>query len=429
MSRPRVVVVGAGFAGIGVAVGAAKAGAEVILLERMNFVVGSGIRAGRMNYNGKLVAAEESKAMGAGDVFEGLESILLHRGNIVDEAHGYVYDARIVDGTMQRVLTGLGVDLRFESRVINVSKEKDVIKSVLLGGGKRVEGDAFVDSSGNTGGIDICTKYGGGCAMCVTHRCPTFGDRVSIATKAGVPELVRVRADGTPGTVEAAISIHKSSLAPALLAQLEKEGAIGIPLPKELIDPSRLFLIGGIRSAVQMEKLNLVDIGITAKCVGNGSLPIEQIRKLPGMEKAMVENPLNVGRGNKINWVSMAPRDDTMKCRDYRNLFVAGQKGGPLGGIAEVIVTGLLAGHNAARAAVGKELLTLPRKCGIGDFIAYTGEIMDNATGPLTRGYSMAHQLYFQRMKSEGLYITDVPAIHRRIKDLGLSGILGRKVA
>ncbi len=41
----------------------------------------------------------------------------------------------------------------------------------------------------------------------------------------------------------------------------------------------------------------------------------------------------------------------------------------------------------------------------------------------------MAHQLYFQRMKSEGLYITDVPAIHRRIKDLGLSGVLGRKVA
>ena len=34
MTRPRVVIVGAGFAGCGAAVAAAKAGAEVVLLER-----------------------------------------------------------------------------------------------------------------------------------------------------------------------------------------------------------------------------------------------------------------------------------------------------------------------------------------------------------------------------------------------------------
>lgn len=427
MNRPRVVIVGAGFSGCGAAVGAAKAGAEVVLLERMDFVVACGIRAGRMNYNGKLVAAEEAKALGAGDIFEALESIILHRGNIIDEENGYVYNTILVDSAIRRVLQVMGVDLRLESRATNVVKESDSIKAVLLSKAERVEGDSFVDASGSTGGIEICTRYGGGCAMCVTHRCPTFGERVSIATKAGCVELMRRRPDGTPGTVEAALSLHKSSLDPVLRDKLEREGVVEIPLPKELTDPGLLRHIGGIRSELQMTKLNLVDIGISAKCVGNGALPIEQLRKIPGLERVVIENPMALGRGNKINQVSMAPRDDTMRCKGIRNLFVAGQKGGPMGGIAEAIVTGLLAGHNAVRAALGKELLTLPRKSAIGDFIAFTGEMMETPGG-VDRGYSFAHQIYWERMKREGLYISDIGSIHRRVKDLGLTGMLGRKV-
>jgi len=39
-------------------------------------------------------------------------------------------------------------------------------------------------------------KYGNGCAMCI-YRCPTFGPRFSIAAKAGVPEIMGQKADGT----------------------------------------------------------------------------------------------------------------------------------------------------------------------------------------------------------------------------------------
>jgi hypothetical protein len=428
MNRPRVVIVGAGFAGCGAALAAVKAGAEVILLERMDFVLASGIRAGRMNYNGKLVGAEEAKALGVGEVFEALESIVLHRANIVDEEHGYVYNTVLAEPTVRSVLEGAGVDLRLESRVIDVQREDGRIKGVKVSRKGVVEGDAFIDCSGCTGGIDICTRYGGGCAMCVTHRCPTFGDRVSIATKAGAPEMVRRRPDGTPGTVEAAFSLHKSSLDQVLRTRLEREGAISIPLPRELIDATRLYRIGGIRSQRQLEHLNIVDIGITAKCVGNGTLTLEELRRVPGLEKAIIENPMGVGRGNKINWVSMAPRDDTLLVRDFRNLFVAGQKAGPLGGIVEVTVTGILAGHNAVRVAVGKEPMTLPRSTAIGDFISFTGE-MTEVPGGLNRGYSLAHQVYFERMKQNGLYTSDVSSIHRRIKDLGLTGVLARKVA
>ncbi len=427
MDRPRVVIVGAGFAGCATAISAVKAGAEVILLERMDFVLASGVRAGRMNYNGKVVGAEEAKALGGGEVFEALESIILHRANIVDEENAYIYNTVVVEPTVRRVVEGFGVDLRLESRVIDVVREGGVLKAVNVSGKGMVEGDVFIDCSGHAGGMDMCTRYGGGCAMCVTHRCPTFGDRVSITTKAGAPEMVRRRPDGTPGTIDAALSLHKSSLDPVLLARLAKEGAISIPLPPELVDSTRLYRIGGIRSQRQMEHLNLVDIGITAKCVGNGTLSPEQVRMVPGLERAVVENPMGVGRGNKISWISMTPCEDTLRVKDFQNLFAAGGKAGPLGGITEVIVTGILAGHNAVRAAVGKELITLPRSTVIGDFISFTGEMFE-APGGLDRGYGLAHQVYFERMKEMGLYTSDASAIHRRIKGLGLTGVLARKV-
>ncbi|MBM2831090.1 MAG: FAD-dependent oxidoreductase [Dehalococcoidia bacterium] len=427
MNRPRVVVVGAGFAGCAAAISAAKAGAEVILLERMDFVVASGIRAGRMNYNGKLVAAEEAKALGAGDMFEALESIKLHDTNIVDEVNGYVYNAIIVEPTVRRLVEGAGVDMRLVNRVTDVIREDGRLKAVKVGRKGAVEGDVFVDSSGNAGGIDICTRYGGGCAMCVTHRCPTFGDRVSIATKAGAPEFVRRRPDGTPGTIDAALSLHKTSLDPVLRARLERDGVVTIPLPPELIDTERLYRIGGIRSQRQMESLNVVDIGITAKCVGNGSILPSELRKIPGFENAIIDNPMGVGKGNRINWVSMARCEADLRVRGFANLFAAGQKAGPLGGIAEVIVTGVLAGHNAARAAAGKEPVTLPRSIAIGDFVAFVGEMMD-VPGGLNRGYAFGHQAFFERLKKNGLYTTDVSAIHRRVKDAGMTGVLAKKV-
>ncbi|MBM2831350.1 MAG: FAD-dependent oxidoreductase [Dehalococcoidia bacterium] len=427
MNRPRVVVVGGGFAGCAAAVSAAKAGAEVVLLERMDFVIASGVRAGRMNYNGKLVAAEEAKALGGGEIFEALESIVLHRANIVDEASGYVYNVIAAEPIVRRVVQVAGVDLRLEHRVTDVTREDGRLKAVRVGRKGLVEGDTFVDCSGGAGGVSICARYGGACAMCVTHRCPTFGDRVSIATKAGAPEMVLRRPDGTPGHVEAGMSLYKASLDPVLLTRLEKEGAISIPLPRELIDATQLYSIGGVRSQRQMEHLNLVDIGVVAKCVGNGAMTPDQLRKIPGLERAVVENPMGMGRGNKINCISMAPREDTLRVKGYVNLFAAGQKAGPMGGIAEVIVTGILAGHNAARAAAGKELVTLPRSTAIGDFISFTGEMMD-IPGSLNLQYSFAHLDYFEKMKQSGLYTTDIRAIHRRIKDLGLTGVLAQKL-
>ena len=48
-----------------------------------------------------------------------------------------------------------------------------------------IDGDAFIDTTGSAGGVKDCTKNVGGCTMCPWMQCPTFGDRVNLAGKAG----------------------------------------------------------------------------------------------------------------------------------------------------------------------------------------------------------------------------------------------------
>ncbi len=426
MAKVRVVVVGGGFSGCAAAIAASKAGAEVVLLERSDMLSGAGNRAGRMNYNGKLVAAEEAKALGGGEVFEALESIILHRANIVDEEHVYIYNTAAVDPTMRQAVKAAGVELRLESRATDVEKEDGLLKAVLLDNGERIGGDVFIDCTGSFGGLDACTRYGRGCVMCL-HRCLIFGNRVSIATKAGAPELSWRRPDGTPGRISPSVTVYKESLTPELRARLEREGAISIPLPKELIDYSKEDHFRGIRGRHQIEHINIVDIGLGGKCVGMGYFTLDDLRSIPGFETVVIEQPMGGGKFNFINHVSMSSRDNWLGVKGFSNLLVAGEKSGP-GGIAEAISTGILAGHNAVRAAAGQEPLILPRSTAIGDFIAFMGEVMETEGG-LSQGYSMGHGAYFERMKELGLYSPDAAHIRKRIEDLGLGGILAQRVA
>lgn len=427
MARVKIVVVGGGFSGCAAAIVASKAGAEVVLLERTDILTAAGIRAGRMSYNGKLVAAEEAKALGGGEVFEALESIVLHRGNIIGESHGYVYNTSIVEPTVRKVVQAAGVELCMESRAVNVEKEDGFLTAVFLDGGEKVAGDVFVDCTGSFGGVSICTRYGQGCMMCVTYRCPVFGDRVSIATRAGAPELMRKRPDGTPGSLGAAIIVERETIQSELLDEIGKKGAISIPLPQGLIDYDKYQKLGGFRSRQQMEYLNLVDIGSGIKCVGLVYLSLDKLRSIPGFERAMIQDPMGGGKFNNINKVSMTPRDNSLLVKGFNNLFVAGEKCGPGTGIAEVLVTGILAGNNAVRMAAGRELLVLPETTVIGDFIAFIGEKLEAEEG-IPQIFSMAHGVYFERMKERGLYNIDSAAVQRRIEDLGLTGVLAQKI-
>ena len=426
MVKAKVVVVGGGFSGCAAAIAATKAGVQATLLERADMLSGAGLRACHMNYNGRLVIAEEAKALGGGEVFEALESIMLHRGNIIDSEHGYFYNATLIDPTMREIVETARVELHLEARVVEVEKDDGLLKVVILDSGEKFLGDAFIDCTGSFGGMNNCIRYGHGCVMCI-HRCPIFGDRVSIATKAGAEELMWRRPDGTPGRLSPSVILYKESLKPELRARLEKEGAFSIPLPKELIDYSKEDHFRGIRGRHQIEHINLADIGLGAKCLGIGYFSLADFRKIPGFETAQIEHPMGGGRFNFINHLSVAPRDNSLRAKGFTNLFVAGEKAGH-GGIAEAINTGVLAGHNAARKALGQQPVELPRSTVIGDFIAFIGEKMETVEG-LSQGYSTGHGVYFERMKELGFYTTDPAVIHKRIRDLGLAGILAQRLA
>ncbi len=76
----RVVIVGAGWAGAAAAIAARKQGAEVLLAERTDMLLGCGLVGGIMRNNGRFTAAEEMLAMEGGELFKITDEIALHRG-------------------------------------------------------------------------------------------------------------------------------------------------------------------------------------------------------------------------------------------------------------------------------------------------------------------------------------------------------------
>ena len=63
-AKRRVVVTGGGWSGIAAALSACKAGADVILIEKTDLLLGLGNVGGIMRNNGRFVGAEENIALG-----------------------------------------------------------------------------------------------------------------------------------------------------------------------------------------------------------------------------------------------------------------------------------------------------------------------------------------------------------------------------
>ncbi|MDP2725993.1 MAG: FAD-dependent oxidoreductase, partial [Dehalococcoidia bacterium] len=390
----RAVVVGGGIAGCAAALSAAKAGAQVTLIEKTDLLIGGAIRAGHMNVAGRVTVAEEMKALGGGDLFQALESIVLHRASVWGDPHAYIYNVSLAEPLIKGILQKAGVTLRLQSRAIDVRREKARLRAVKLADGEIIEGDVFIDTSGTAGGVSICKKYGKGCVMCIYFRCPTFGDRVSIATKAGAPELMRYRPDGTPGTVGSAIFLYKDTLSSELREELQTKGKIIIPIPEHMVDYHKASDMSAVHPEERQATINLMDIGPVAKCLALPYFPLEWFRQIPGLERVHIEDPLGGGVFNHIKTVSMTLRDDSLKVEGFENLFCGGEKCGPISGVTECISSGALAGHNAVRAAVGEKPVIPPISTAIGDFLTFTSEKLRTGEGQHT-GYRLAAPTFF----------------------------------
>ena len=426
-----VVIVGGGYAGCSAAATAAKAGAEVLLLEKSDMLTGLGVLTGVLGGQGGFTVREEMRAMGGADIFEAIESIVIHDIDYIEllnRRHIKVFNVLKLESAIRRVLDGAGVDIRLRARAKDVKMKGTRLTHIVLNDGSTIEGDVFVDATGGCGTVAECTKHGFGCVMCVM-RCPTFGGRVSISAKAGVKDLTAVRPDGKLGAFSSAFMLVKDSLARHLVAEMESKGYIVVPLPKELVDYNKLEMITATENARPefLENLFIFDNGF-AKVMVQSYMPLDDLHSVPGFEYARMVDPISGGVGNAVRGLAMAPRENSLSVQGLDNLYCAGEKSGPMSGMPAVILTGVLAGHNAARRAFAKEDLVLPRSLSAGEFIAYEKEMMETP-GALVRRYGFSGGHFFDRMKEQGLYSPDIEEIKARVEKTGLRDVFAQRVA
>ncbi|ADL07908.1 FAD-dependent oxidoreductase [Thermosediminibacter oceani] len=424
---PRVIIIGGGWAGCGAALAAKKAGADVVLLEKTDMLLGCGLVGGIMRNNGRYTAAEEAIALGAGELFDIADATARHHNvNFPGHSHATLYDVTKIEPRVREFLLNLGIEIRFQARAVDVKMKGKTITGIILSDDEVVEGDVFVETTGSSGPVGNCLKYGHGCCMCV-QRCPAFGPRVSISKKAGVEDLVGKRSPDLCGAMSGSCKLNKESLGDEIRRELEEKGVVVIELPEKFIHKEKLSMKVCQQYALEeyARSIILLDTGY-AKLM-TPFFKLEELRKIKGFENARFEDPYAASKGNSIRYMSMAPRDDFMKVQGVENLFCAGEKSGPVVGHTEAICTGILAGHNAVRKALKIEMLKLPRELAIGDFIAFVNEEVKKPEG-LYRRYTFAGALYFERMKKLGLYLTEKEAIKEKVSRLGLSGIFNENI-
>jgi hypothetical protein len=289
-----------------------------------------------------------------------------------------------------------------------------------------VEGDVFVETTGSTGPMGNCLRYGNGCSMCVL-RCPSFGPRISVSYRAGIEDIKGERDEDVYGAFSGSCKLAKETLSEELVKELDEKGVVVLKVPPEDVNLDKLKQKVCQQYALKefAENIVLLDTG-HAKLM-TSYYPLDKLRKIPGLEDTKYVDPYAGGKGNSIRYLSVAPRTDDLRVVGLENLFCGGEKSGLFVGHTEAISTGSLAGHNAVRSQLGMPLLILPRLLAIGDIIAYANEKVRTKEGRRNR-YTFAGAEYFQRMKDLGLYSLDKEEIHNRVKKLNLDNIFEQKL-
>ena len=426
----KVVIVGGGWAGSGAAIAAKNAGAEeVVLLERTDMLLGTGLVGGIMRNNGRFTATEEMIAMGGNEIFETIDANCRHKNiRFPGHEHASLYDISLIEPAIRNLVLSKGIEVRLQARMKDVKKDGDKITAVVLTDDTEVTGDVFLDCTGSAGPMNNCTKYGNGCAMCVL-RCPSFGGRVSLVGQAGIPEKMGKKADGSIGAMSGSCKLFKESLSQEIIDMLNKTGVAVIPIPEKLRKGEGVLAT----KACQQYALREFAENIILLDTGHAKLmtpyyPLAMLHQIPGFENARYEDPYAGGKGNSMRYMALAPRTNDLKVKGLANVFCGGEKAGLLVGHTEAIVTGTLAGYNAVQYLLGKKTLTLPETLCIGDAIRYVGEAMETEEG-MTKKYTFSGSVYFNRMKELDLYTTDLTAIRARVEKAGLAGIFAAKLS
>lgn len=423
----KVIIVGGGWSGCAAALTAKKAGAEVHVYEKTDLLLGLGNVGGIMRNNGRYTASEELIALGGGDLIKLTDKCARHANiDFPGHKHATLYDVNKIEGVVRDYLIDKGINLHMETRVTDVDFENNKINGILLSDGSYVKGDVFIETTGTTGPMGNCLRYGNGCSMCIL-RCPAFGPRLSISARCGVADIQGERNDDVLGAFSGSCKLAKESLSDSIREQLDKTGVVVLKVPSEDVNYGKLSTKVCQQYALKefAENVVLLDTG-HAKLMTT-YYPLQKLRKIPGLEHAKYVDPYAGSKGNSIRYLSVAPRTNDMKVVGVDNLFCSGEKSGLFVGHTEAICTGSLAGHNAVRLMMGMHLLILPSSIAIGDLISYENEKSSTREGRKDR-YTFAGASYFKRMQELGLYTIDTAEIEDRIKKLNLDNIFEQKL-
>ncbi|MGD8564499.1 MAG: FAD-dependent oxidoreductase [Desulfarculaceae bacterium] len=419
----KIVVIGGGWAGCAAAAQAAKMGAEAILLERTDMLLGTGLVGGIMRNNGRFTATEELIALGGGEIFKAIDDNFLHQDiSFPGHDHASLYNVATMEPIIRGLLQRAGVQIHFQSRVVDAETDGETIQAVVAkdrvtGEALKLTADVFVEATGTAGGPANCSKYGNGCAMCVL-RCHSFGGRVSLAAKAGIKEMRAVKG-GQVGAFSGSCKLLKESLDPAIKKELDRKGVVVAPLPEELVVGDKLAIKACQQYALPEFGRNLVLLDTGHAKLMTPFFPLEALRMVPGFEKARYEDPYAGGLGNSVRYLGMSPRDNSLKVTGLANLFCAGEKTGPFVGHTEAICTGVLAGCNAVRTAAKAKPLVLPDSLAIGDAVSYVQNQIQTEQG-LALKFTFSGSVLFERLKQKGLYSTNKNEIRKRVASEGL---------
>lgn len=416
----KLIVIGAGWAGVAAAYQGAKRGFEVILIERTDMILGTGLVGGIVRNNGRFTALEELRVAGANEFIDAIDSNCRHTNiNFPGHANASLYDVTKIDKAILDLLKKYNVNLLLETRISKVNMDGKRIISVIADDNREFVGDIFIDATGTFGPMNNCNKYGNGCAMCVL-RCPSFKGRVSLTGLCGITELQGKKKDGSIGAMSGSCKLHKESLDKTIVDILERDGVVIIPLPSNLIE-DHLDIKACQQYALNEYRENIILLDTGYAKMMTPFFPLNKLRRVKGLENARYADPYSGGIGNSMRFFAIAPHENNLRVIGIDNLLCAGEKTGMVGH-TEAIFTGFLSAYNAKRLFDKEKLLIFPKTTVIGESIDFTNKQLKDVIG-ITKKYTASGSVLFEQLKKLDLYTVDKQQIEDRIKKLRLKDI------
>lgn len=150
-----VVIVGGGAAGVGAALGAARSGASVCLIEMYGFLGGAATNGSVLTHCGFFDQTKEQVVRGTGQqVLDKLEERKLYQAQTMEESGNTVVllDMETTKSVYDELIDEAGVTLFLHSHLVSAEASDGIITSVQFahrGGTVTVAGRSFIDCSGD----------------------------------------------------------------------------------------------------------------------------------------------------------------------------------------------------------------------------------------------------------------------------------------